>query len=158
MILLLNEHFDRRGKGFTNEELKKIPKGSHRVTDFIIYPIAIIYRDPYSFVYTDKPLSYRKNTNPLGYCPYLTQNTLENMLSSAKDYLIGNKYSKEMYKRSVETWKKKKKKKSKVKPEKQGSCYPIAKNTHFVTLLDSVLGIFYYQMIYRRKKKKEVKV
>lgn len=84
-----------------------MPKGRYRVTDFVIHTTGIMYRDPYSFIYTDKPLGQRKSTNPLGYCPYHIQGTFENMLSSAKAYLVGNKYAKETFKRAMAIWKKK---------------------------------------------------
>ena len=144
----------------TDAELRQIEIGSHRVDDFIIYPCnSITYRDPYSFVYLKEGETHPyhkafkdREYNPMGYCPFLTQFALEYLLASAKNYLIGCKYTKESYKLLMELWKKKKKKSAKDKPQKSGCYFPIAKNSHFFIEVEG-LGMFYYQMVYQRRKK-----
>lgn len=142
------------------DKIEEKEKRKHRVTDFIIYPCsAILYRDPYSFVYFDDDviqhsLNHKNTTNLLGYCPFYTQFAINYLLESAKSYLIGCKYSKQNYKFSMDLWEKKKKKNAKKIPKKSASYYPIAKNSHFFIKLEG-LGLFYFQMVYRRKKKKE---
>jgi len=144
----------------TPEQLKKIPKGRHRVTDFIIYRIGSIYRDPYSFVYRKKGVknpfrNVMKNgrkPNPIGHCNFFTGFSLNYLFSSAKSYLTGSKISKELYRDSMKIWAKKKKKVAKDKPTKSGSHYPIAKNIHFFIKVEG-LGDFYFQMVYNGQKK-----
>lgn len=135
-----------------------------RIDDFIIFNTGSLYRDPYSFVYlkegeTSSIVKAFKNRepNPLGYCPFHTQFGISYLLDSAKSYLLGNKYCKEMYQRSMKLWRKKKKKSAKEKPEKKGSYFPIAKNTHFFIELEG-LGMFYYQIAYQRKRREIPKV
>jgi len=153
MRMTLDIHLDKKA-----QELKQIPKGRHRVNDFIIYPYCdIMYRNPYDFVYLEEGeghpfknvFRHQKKINPLGYCPYLTQWKLNYLLADALSFCIGNKHSKEMYMQGLHFWKKKKKKNT-PHPTRSQHCYPIAKAVHFE--IETLIGLLGYTLIYRKKK------